>query len=100
MDARSRYFTQPHLPAKLPALLRRAGLTLEHAEAIPLLELDGGPDTFSAGLIASTADLAARHGVPRDEAEAWRADLLARAAGGDYFFSLTRFLFVARRPAA
>jgi SAM-dependent methyltransferase len=100
MNARSRYFTQPHLPAKLPALLRRAGLTLEHAEAIPLLELDGGPDTFSAGLIASTADLAARHGVARDEAEAWRADLLARAAGGDYFFSLTRFLFVARRPGA
>jgi hypothetical protein len=25
-------------------------------------------------------------------------DLLARASGGEYFFSLTRYLFVATRP--
>ena len=81
MEARSAYFAQPHLPPRLPVLL----------------ELSGGPDTFSGGLIGSTADLAARHGVPRADAEAWRTDLQARASRGDYFFSLTRFLFVARR---
>jgi arsenite methyltransferase len=98
MEARSAYFVQPHLPARLPGLLAQAGLDLAHAEAIPLLELDGGPETFSGGLIGPTADLAARHGVPREDAEAWRSDLLARAGGGEYFFSLTRFLFVAKRP--
>jgi arsenite methyltransferase len=98
MEARSAYFAQPHLPPRLPALLERAGLSLVHAEGIPLLELSGGPDTFSGGLIGSTADLAARHGVSREDAEAWRTDLLARASRGDYFFSLTRFLFVGRRP--
>ena len=98
MEARSAYFAQPHLPPRLPVLLERAGLSLVHAEGIPLLELSGGPDTFSGGLIGSTADLAARHGVPRADAEAWRTDLQARASRGDYFFSLTRFLFVARRP--
>jgi len=40
-----------------------------------------------------------RHGLAREEADAWKADLLARAAGGEYFFSLTRHLFVAVRPA-
>ena len=71
---------------------------LAHAEAIPVLELSGSPGTFSGGLIGPTADLAVRYGVPREEAEAWRTDLLARAAGGEYFFSLTRYLFVATRP--
>jgi hypothetical protein len=99
IEARAGHFAQPHLPARLPGLLGRAGLELAHAEAIPVLELSGSPGTFSGGLIAPTADLAVRYGVPRGEAEAWRADLLARAGGGEYFFSLTRYLFVATRPS-
>jgi SAM-dependent methyltransferase len=98
MEARGGYFVQPHLPARLPGLLGRAGFEIAHAEAIPVLELDGSPGTFSGGLIGPTADLAVRYGVPREEAEAWRADLLARAGHGEYFFSLTRYLFVATRP--
>ncbi len=98
MEARGGYFVQAHLPPRLPGFLGRAGLELAHAEAIPVLELSGSPGTFSGGLIGPTADLAVRHGVPREEAEAWKADLLARAGGGEYFFSLTRYLFVANRP--
>jgi arsenite methyltransferase len=101
MEGRLRHFAQPHLPARLPGLLHQAGLRLAHAEAIPLLELGGGAGTFSGGLIAPTADLAVRHGLPREEVEAWKADLLARtdpAGRGEYFFSLSRFLFVATRP--
>ena len=101
MEGRLAHFAHPHLPTRLPGLLVRAGFRLAHAETIPLLELDGSPGTFSGGLIAPTADLAIRHGVPREEVEAWKADLLARAEAGksgDYLFSLTRFLFVAARP--
>ena len=101
MEGRVAHFAQAHLPPRLPGLLARAGLRLSHVEAIPVLELGGGPDTFSGGLIAPTADLAVRHGLPREEAEAWKADLLARARAaedGEYFFSLTRYLFVATRP--
>ena len=98
MEARLGHFTQRHLPPRLPGLLDGAGLRLAHAEAIPVLELGGGPDTFSGGLIEPTANLAIRYGILRDEAEGWKADLLARARGGEYFFSLTRYLFVATRP--
>jgi SAM-dependent methyltransferase len=98
MEARGGYFVQPHLPPRLPGLLGRAGLEIAHADAIPVLELDGSPGTFSGGLIGPTADLAVRYGVPRGEAEAWKADLLERAGGDEYFFSLTRYLFVATRP--
>jgi SAM-dependent methyltransferase len=98
MDGRLAHFAQPHLPPRLPGLLGRAGLRLVHTEAIPVLELTGGSDTFSGGLIEPTASLAVRYGVAPDDAEAWKADLLARARGGEYFFSLTRYLFVATRP--
>jgi arsenite methyltransferase len=102
MAGRVAHFAQAHLPPHLPALIAGAGLRLHHAQAIPVLELQGGPDSFSGGLISPTADLAVRHGVPRDEADGWKADLLARAAAreaGEYFFSVTRYLFVARRTA-
>ena len=33
----------------------------------------------------------------RAEAEAWEADLRARTADGDYFFSVNRYLFLARK---
>ena len=101
MEKRVAHFAQPHLPPRLPGLLGRAGFRLGHIEAIPVLELGGGPNTFSGGLIAPTADLAVRYGLPREEAEAWKADLLARVQAkesGEYFFSLTRYLFVATRP--
>jgi SAM-dependent methyltransferase len=103
MQARLAHFANPHLPARLPQLLERAGLRLAHVEAIPLLELGGAAGTFSGGLIAPTADLALGHGLPREEVDAWKTDLLARArpdAKGEYFFSLTRYLFVATRPAS
>jgi ubiquinone/menaquinone biosynthesis C-methylase UbiE len=98
MEARLGNFVQRHLPPRLPGLLARAGLRLVHAEAIPVLELTGGSGTFSGGLIEPTANLAIRYGIARHDAEAWKADLLARASGGEYFFSLTRYLFVAARP--
>jgi SAM-dependent methyltransferase len=102
MEGRLKHFAQPHLPPRLPGLLDRAGLRIAHAEAIPLLELSGGAGTFSGGLIGPTADLAVRYGLPREEVEAWKADLLARTEPGrrgEYFFSLSRFLFVAIRTS-
>ena len=99
MEARLHHFANPHLPPRLPGLLRDAGLRLTHAEAIPLLELQYEHGSFSGDLIGVTADVAARHGMPRDEADAWAADLRGRTGAGEYFFSVNRYLFVATKPA-
>lgn len=98
MEARMAEFDQPHLPPRVPGLLRAAGLRLEHAAVIPLLDVRYDPASFSVGIIAPTKNLAVRHGVPPEEAEAWEADLHARTEDGQYFFSLNRFLFLATKP--
>jgi SAM-dependent methyltransferase len=98
MEARMGDYAHAHLPTRLPGLLKGAGLGLTHAAAIPVLEVRYDPDAFSGGTIAITRDSAITGGVPREEAEAWEADLRGRTGDGDYFFSVTRFLFVATRP--
>ncbi len=98
MEALVADFAHPHLPPRLPGLLGKAGLALAQAAAIPVLNLRYDPDSFSAGIIGRTKESAIRRGMPREEADAWEADLRARTGDGDYFFSLNRFLFLARKP--
>jgi arsenite methyltransferase len=99
MAARTREFAQPHLPPRLPGLLRGAGLRLVRARVIPLLDLHGAPGSFSRDILPTTRAAAVRHGVSRADADAWETDLRTRADGGDYFFSVSRYCFVAERPA-
>jgi len=98
MEARLGEFVQPHLPPRLPGLLRGAGLRLAHAEAIPVLDLDGAPGSFSRHVSGVTRAAVVRHGLAAAEAEAWEADLRARTGEGDYFFSVNRYCFVAVKP--
>jgi ubiquinone/menaquinone biosynthesis C-methylase UbiE len=98
MEARMGDYADAHLPPRLPRLLRGAGLRLSHAAAIPVLEVRYDPDSFSGGIIAPTREAAIARGMPREEAEAWEADLRGRTGDSDYFFSVNRFLFVATRP--
>ena len=95
-EARLREFGQPHLPPALPRLLQRAGLDLVKVEVHPVLNLRYDEDSFSAGLMESTPRIVERFGITATEAHAWLDDLKSRTADGDYFFSLNRYLFLAR----
>lgn len=97
LAARTRELAQPHLAPMLPGLLRRAGLTLVSVRACPVLNVRYDADSFSEGLIEVTPAIVTKYGVDAAEAEAWAKDLRARTAEGEYFFSLNRYLFVARR---
>jgi ubiquinone/menaquinone biosynthesis C-methylase UbiE len=98
MEARMADFVDGHLPPRLPGLLARAGLRVERAEVVPVLERRYDPDGFSVGVVGIMKDTAVRQGVPAAEAEAWAADLRSRTGEGEYFFSLNRFLFLAIKP--
>lgn len=86
------------LPRRLPQLLREAGLRLDLAHVVPLLNIGPDPATYSGGMRELIAGfVAGRRGVDAAEAAAWLADL--EGMGDDYFFSLNRYLFVATTPA-
>ena len=99
LDAWASQFAQPHLPPALPRLLARAGLRLEAVESFPVLNLRHEPGSFSAGIVDMLPRIVAPLGIDPTEAEAWAADLRGRTGEGDYFFSVNRYLFRARRPA-
>jgi ubiquinone/menaquinone biosynthesis C-methylase UbiE len=84
----------------LPAALRRAGFTIAQATAVPIVELTATEDDYSGGQLREIAKYVAdQRGAVAAEVQAWKSELLALADSGDYFFSLNRYLFVARRPA-
>jgi len=86
------------LPRRLPELLAGAGLALRTAAVVPILNVGYRRETYSHGMIDLVAKFVAGRGdVSAAEAAAWADDL--RAMGDRYFFSLSRYLFVAERPA-
>ncbi len=96
LAAWNEHLADPYLPRRLPTLMRAAGLELAHAAIIPILNQGADRNTFSAGMRGLVAEfVAGRGGVTLDEASAWAEEL--ENLGDDYFFSLNRYLFVAKR---
>ena len=81
------HLADPYLPRRLPALLRDAGFELATTTIIPILNQGSGTETLSHGVMPVIADFVGD--------QEWADDL--RALGEDYFFSLNRYVFVARR---
>ena len=91
-------FAHPHLPARLPDLLRRGGFALRTVTMIPVVNVEMSEQTYSPGMIDVVARfVASRGGVGEEEAAGWADDVRSQAARGEYFFSLSRYLFLAER---
>jgi arsenite methyltransferase len=96
LAAWNEHLADPYLPRRLPGLLRGAGLEPADAAVIPILNVGPDRNTYSAGMMGLVAAyVAGRGGVTEADAAAWERDLTS--LGDDYFFSLNRYLFVARR---
>jgi len=89
------HLAHPRLPQQLTALLQDAGFAVEDRFAWTLLNAGWDGNAFSAGLLGVVAAYVPGHGrVTEEEAKAWADEL--RSLGRDYFFSLTRYVFLAR----
>ncbi len=98
LGAWAKHCPHPHLPRTLAARLRRAGLAVDAQWPMVLFNPTFDPETYSNRAI----DLIARYasesgGVPADEARDWATELRDRGKQGDYFFSLNRYVFQARK---
>ena len=101
IEAWDRHCPQPQLPRTLSARLRSAGFETPRVESITLINDRYHADTYSVGVIPLLAAYASKQGlVPREEADAWVADLEALGQRGEYFFSLNRYLFCVSKPVA
>jgi SAM-dependent methyltransferase len=90
------HLVDPYLPRRLPRLLRAAGFDEPEVQVLPLLRVGWDEGSFAAGMTGLIeAFVPGRGGVDAAEAQAWAADL--RGLGPDAFFSLNRYLFLARR---
>ncbi|PYN96458.1 MAG: methyltransferase type 11 [Candidatus Rokuibacteriota bacterium] len=93
------HLVHPHLPRTLARRLKEAGFAVEDVGVFTLVNTEYGEHTVSLGLTAlMAAFVPGRHGITEAEVAAWAADLRALGAAGDYFFSLNRYLFLARNP--
>lgn len=99
LDAFVERFADPHLPRSLSRLLTDAGFELESRDALVLLDAEYDVNTYSLTNLPLIAGFAVgRRGITREEVEAWARDLERLGAEGRYFFSLTRYLFLAQVP--
>ncbi len=98
IESWDRHCPHPHLPARLGHQLREAGLEVRGIYVVALINARYDPDTYSHGMIPMLASWA-RKQYGEAEAHAWTEDLRMLGERGDYFFSLNRYLFAARRPA-
>ena len=93
-------FVHPHLPALLPRLLGQAGFAFKSLSVVPIVNLHADDTTFSGSLIDVVARFVSRKaGIPEKVARAWADDVRGQDLEGRYFFNLSRFLFLAERPA-
>ncbi|MDQ3464872.1 MAG: methyltransferase domain-containing protein [Actinomycetota bacterium] len=91
------HLVDPHLPRTLLGSLKGAGFDVEPPWIIPLFNVGYAEATYSGGLIPTVAAfVTGRGGLTADVVDTWTADL--RDLGPAYFFSLNRYVFLARKP--
>jgi arsenite methyltransferase len=78
--------------------LRHAGFQVDATKIIPVFNTAYDTNTFSNQLIDSIVSfVSGRNGLTRDEAEAWAGEIRLAGTRGEYFFSLNRYLFLAKK---
>lgn len=92
------HLAHPALPRTLNVLLREAGFSMRDCKTISYLDTEYKPEGYSFNMTKAIAKFVRdRQGIPREEAEAWSAELQELAKSGAYFFNLNRYLFVAEK---
>lgn len=93
------HFFHSDLPGRLPSLIREAGFDLHFAGGTPVVNTSLAQDTYAGDVIFTIARFAERKGgIAPDICAAWLKEMTDLDAAGGFFFSITRFLFIAIKP--
>ena len=101
LSAWEQHAADSYLPRTMAKRLRHAGFKVDTTTIIPILNTAYDPNTFSNQLVDSIVPfVSGRNGLTRDDAEAWAGEIRLAGTRGEYFFSLNRYLFLARKTIA
>jgi ubiquinone/menaquinone biosynthesis C-methylase UbiE len=88
-----------HLPRILVPMLRAAGFEVAQQQALAFFNPSLSEDAYSHGAIELIGSyVPGKLGVTADEAAQWAAELRLLGAQDQYFFTITRFVFLAVKP--
>lgn len=92
--------TDPRLPRKIAPKLRSAGFDLIKYDVYTILNPEYHENTYSHGVIDFIGSyVIGKNGVTAEETEAWANELREKGQEGDYFFSISRYIFMVFKPA-
>lgn len=95
------HFVHPDLPGRMPKLMRDAGFDLTYAGGTPVANTSLDSDQYAHDMVPTIAKFAQRRGgVAETLCAAWQHEQETLASEGGFFFSITRFVFVASKPFA
>jgi ubiquinone/menaquinone biosynthesis C-methylase UbiE len=101
LKAWDEHLADPYLPRTLASKLRQAGFQVETPQIIPLFNPVFDTETYSNRIIDIIVPfVSGRQGITAEEAEAWAHELRQLGKLGSYFFSINRYLFIARRSTS
>jgi arsenite methyltransferase len=99
LEAWDAHFVHADLPRKLASALSAVGFEVGRRSAIPIFNPEYHPNAFSYHLLPMMSAFArAQGGLAPGEAEAWLDEFEELERRGEFFYSLNRYLFTARRP--
>jgi len=98
IDTWNQHIPEPQLPRTLKSRLERAGFDDVNVDVIPLVNLAYDLHTYSVGMSKVIGNFAAgRNGLSAQDIAEWQADLKQQGDKGQYFFSLNRYVYLAKR---
>lgn len=99
MEIHRDHFVHPDLPGKLPSLLVKTGFSLTYAGTIPIINMSLSPENFCGDVLRGLAKRAQKNNhLGPVIADAWLEELETLDKAGEFFFSVTRFFFIAAKP--
>jgi arsenite methyltransferase len=100
LEAWEGHCADPRLPRTLGPRLRAAGFEVADVRGHAIVNTRLGADTYSIGIMNLMAAFARkREGSVAGQVDEWLAEQKELDARGEYFFSLTRFMFMATKAA-
>jgi len=90
----------PRLPRKIVPKLRAVGFDLTKRDVYTMLNPEYNENTYSHGVIDFIASyVSGKNGITAEETNTWANELREKGQEGDYFFSISRYIFVVSKPA-